>query len=169
MEQVQVASPDGKVKFTLLPNAERLTYTVTMGDTTVIEPSPVVMRLDGFDLSAGVVFGAAETFQINETYPWHGVKSTAVNQCNGARIPLEHDLSSTAYTLEVRVFNDGVAFRHVIPGAERRVARSGRVLHLHGPKRLHGLVPRHGRPLRSPLTKRRTSPRSSLEHGPARP
>ncbi|RPI17267.1 MAG: glycoside hydrolase, partial [Acidobacteriales bacterium] len=58
------------------------------------------------------------TFQINETYPWHGVKSTAVNQCNGVRIPLEHDLSSTSYTLEVRVFNDGVAYRHVIPGAE---------------------------------------------------
>ena len=96
MEQVQVASPDGRVKFTLLPNAERLTYTVTMGDTTVIDPSPVVMRLDGFDLSAGVVSGAAETFQINETYPWHGVKSTAVNQCNGVRIPLEHDLSSTS-------------------------------------------------------------------------
>src|SRR5438309_8081351 len=31
---------------------------------------------------------------------------------------LTHDLSFTPYTLEVRVFNDGVAYRHVIPGEE---------------------------------------------------
>ncbi len=29
---------------------------------------------------------------------------------------LTNDLTSVAYTLEVRVFNDGVAFRHIIPG-----------------------------------------------------
>ena len=33
MQEVQVASPDGKIKFTVLPNAERLTLTVTMGNT----------------------------------------------------------------------------------------------------------------------------------------
>ena len=32
MQEVQVASPDGKVKLTILPNAERLTYTMTFGD-----------------------------------------------------------------------------------------------------------------------------------------
>src|SRR5438309_6167720 len=31
---------------------------------------------------------------------------------------LTHDLSFTPYTFEVRVFNDGVAYRHVIPGEE---------------------------------------------------
>jgi len=44
MQEVQVASPDGKIKFTVLPNAERLTLTVTRGDTVVIEPSPVVVQ-----------------------------------------------------------------------------------------------------------------------------
>src|SRR5882724_8374801 len=116
MQQVQVASPDGNIKFTLMANAERLTYTVTMGGTTVIEPSPIAMTLDGYDLSSGVVFGSAETYEINDTYPWYGAHSTAENHCNGVRISLEHDLSFTKYTLEVRVYNDGVAFRHVIPG-----------------------------------------------------
>ncbi|HUV65572.1 MAG TPA: hypothetical protein VMW24_16865, partial [Sedimentisphaerales bacterium] len=36
MEQVQVLSPDGKVALTILPNAERLTFTVTLGDTPVV-------------------------------------------------------------------------------------------------------------------------------------
>src|SRR6266571_8333529 len=118
MQEVQIASPDGKLKFALLPNAERLTFTVTMGNTTVIESSPIVMKLDGYDLSSGVVFGNVAHYEINETYPWYGAHGAAVNHCNGAKIALVHDLSFTNYTLEVRAFNDGVAYRHIIPGDE---------------------------------------------------
>ena len=118
MEQVLVAGPDGNVKLTVLPNAERLTFTVTLGSTTVLDPSTIVMNLDGYDLSTGVVFGSVERYEVNETYPWHGAHSTAVNQCNGARISLQNDLSFIDYVLEIRVFNDGAAFRHIIPGDE---------------------------------------------------
>src|SRR5574340_800445 len=117
-EAIRVASPDGKVAFTLLPNAEQLSYTVAIGDTTVIERSNLRVSLDGYDLSSGVVVGAPERFTIDETYPWHGVRSIAKNRCNGVRIPLVHDLSFTGYTLEVRAFDDGIAYRHVIPGEE---------------------------------------------------
>jgi alpha-glucosidase len=116
MQEVQVASPDGKIKFTILPNAERLTFTVTMGNTVVIEPSPIVMKLDGYDLSSGVVFDNLERYSIDESYPWYGAHSTAVNRYNGVKISLTHDLSFISYTLEIRVFDDGIAFRHVIPG-----------------------------------------------------
>ena len=119
MPEILVTSPDGKLKFTILPNAERVTYRVALGDTTVIEASPIVMKLDGYDLSSGVVFSNLERYEVNETYPWHGAHGTAVNQCNGVKISLVHDLSFINYTLEVRVFNDGVAFRHVIPGEEK--------------------------------------------------
>lgn len=118
MEQVQVTSPDGKVKLTLGPNAERLTFTVALGETAVLDPSTIAMNVDGYDLSAGVVFDKVEHYEIDETYPWHGVHSPAVNHCNGVRIALQHDLSFINYVLEVRAFNDGVAFRHVIPGDE---------------------------------------------------
>jgi alpha-glucosidase len=116
MKQVQVTSPDGNVKLTILPNAERLSFTVTLGDTTVLEPSTIVMNVDGYDLSTGVVFGKMERYEIDETYPWYGARSTAVNRCNGARISLQNDLSFIDYILEVRAFNDGAAFRHIIPG-----------------------------------------------------
>jgi len=55
---------------------------------------------------------------MRSTTPIPGMAHTArrKNHCNGVRISLEHDLSFTKYTLEVRVYNDGVAFRHVIPG-----------------------------------------------------
>ena len=50
--------------------------------------------------------------EVKETYPWSGVRSTAVSHSNRAKLSLTNDLTSTPYTLEVRVFNDGVAFRH---------------------------------------------------------
>ncbi len=116
MEQVQVVSPNRNVKLTLQPNAERLTFTVMLGETTVIEPSIISMILDGYDLSSGVVLGKVERYDIDETYPWHGANNKAVNQYNAARISLQNDLSFVDYVFEIRVFNDGAAFRHVIPG-----------------------------------------------------
>jgi len=116
MKEVQVAGPDGNVKFTLGSNPERLTYTVTSGDTIVIEPSSLDMRVDGYNLSSGVIFSSLERYTIDETYPWHGVHSTAVNRCNGVKVSLMHDLSQVPYVLEIRAFNDGVAYRHVIAG-----------------------------------------------------
>jgi alpha-glucosidase len=126
MEQVQIAGPDGNVKLTVLPNAERLAFTVTLGNTTVLDSSTLVMNLDGYDLSSGVVFGNVDSYEVNETYPWHGAHITAVNQCNGARISLQNDLSFIDYILEIRVFNDGAAFRHIIPGNESRPSKTGR-------------------------------------------
>jgi len=116
MKEVQVTSPDGKIRFTIGSNPERLTYTVTLENDTVIEPSPFDMRMDGYDLSSGVIFNNLERYDMDETYPWHGAHSTAVNRCNGVKVSLTHDLSQTAYVLEIRAFNDGVAYRHVIAG-----------------------------------------------------
>jgi alpha-glucosidase len=116
MEQLQVTSPDGKVKFTVLPNAERLTFAVTANDAPVLEPSPIIMQVDGYDLSAGVVFQNVERYEVNRSYPWYGTHSVATSRANGARISLINDLSFTPYMLEVLVFNDGIAYRHVIPG-----------------------------------------------------
>ncbi len=116
MKEVQVAGPDGKVRFTLGSNPERLTWTATLENTTVIEPSPLDMRVDGYDLSSGVIFNGLEPYSIDETYPWHGAHSTAVNRCNGVKVSLTHDLSQVPYVLEIRAFNDGVAYRHIIAG-----------------------------------------------------
>ena len=116
MPAVDVRSPNGQVTFTVLPNAERLTFSVRLAGTTVIEPSPIVMTLDGYDLSAGVVHTATVRDEVHERYPWSGVTSTAISDSNRAALSLTNDLTSIAYTLEVRAFDDGVAYRHIIPG-----------------------------------------------------
>ena len=116
MPGLEVRSPNDQVTFTLLPNAERLTFTVTLGNTTVIEPSPIVLTLDGYDLSAGVVHNSVERDEVHDSYPWYGVRSSAISDSNRARLSLTNDLTSIPYTLEVRAFDDGVAYRHIIPG-----------------------------------------------------
>ena len=114
-QTLDVRSPNGEVTFTFLPNAERLTFTVALGNTTVIEPSPIVLTLDGNDLSSGVVLNGVVRDEVHERYPWSGAH-TATSDSNRATLSLTNDLTSIAYTLEVRAFDDGVAYRHIIPG-----------------------------------------------------
>src|SRR2546421_8977719 len=65
------------------PRSTLFPYTTlfrSMGNTIVIEPSPIVMKLDGYDLSSGVVFNNLERYSIDESYPGYGDrKSTRLN------------------------------------------------------------------------------------------
>lgn len=123
MEPVQLASPDGRIKLTVLPNAERLTWTVQLGEAVALEPSPLSFHLDGYDLSAGVTLSHVEPYAVRQTYPWLGNFSLATNHGQGIRLTFQHDLSMTTYVLELRAYNDGVAYRHIVEadGAEERV------------------------------------------------
>ena len=114
--ETKIISPDGNVQFKVLLHEARLKYEVTFRDKPVIETSTMGIIVDGIDLAEGVEAGKVEQYQMKETYPWRGVHSQAVNHCEGAKISLKHTKSNTGYTLEVRAFNDGVAFRHIVPG-----------------------------------------------------
>ena len=56
MKEVQVTSPDRKIKFFVSSNPERLTWSAMLEDTVVIEPSPIDMKIDDYDLSSGIIF-----------------------------------------------------------------------------------------------------------------
>ncbi|MCI0377735.1 MAG: glycoside hydrolase family 97 protein [Gemmataceae bacterium] len=115
-----MASPDGAVQFQLLVRDKvQLSYRITFRNNPVIESSALGILLDGVDLTRGVETAKPETFKINEKYPWRGVHAEALNHCNGVKIPSTHSASKLRYTLEVRAFNDGVAFRHIIPASDR--------------------------------------------------
>ena len=83
---VTVASPDGRVRFVLSSGAQgHLEYTVTFNSKNIVDPSPLGIVVDGVDLAGGAQISEAETYKINETYPWYGPHSTAIDNCNGAR------------------------------------------------------------------------------------
>jgi alpha-glucosidase len=82
----------------------------------VIETSRLGIRVDGVDLGQGFKVGKVEPYRLKERYPTRGVHSEAVNYCNGAQISIHHAESKTDYLIEIRAFDDGVAFRLVVPG-----------------------------------------------------
>jgi alpha-glucosidase len=116
----QVTSPNGKVRFELQMEAQSdLTFQITFNGKAVVERSRLGIVIDGLAVSEGTALSADDRYEVNERYPWRGVHAWATNHCKGARLQLSHRKSSAAYTLEVRAFNDGVAFRHIIPGGEK--------------------------------------------------
>jgi alpha-glucosidase len=117
---ISVASPDGKVRFEFETNqGSPSTFQITFNSKAIIERSPFGIILDGVELSRGNAIAKDERYELKEQYPWRGVHAWATNHCRGARLHL------SSYTLEARVFNDGVAFRHIIPGADP--AGAGRI------------------------------------------
>ncbi len=120
-EAVNISSPDGQVGFELRGSPTQLHYRITFRDRNVIEDSPLSMIVDGVNLSRGVDVEGVTPYEVDQRYPWRGVHSEAVDNCRGVRITLLHRESGARYTLDIRAYNDGIAFRHVVPGTGERV------------------------------------------------
>jgi alpha-glucosidase len=110
-----VSSPDKTVQFKLFKQNNQLSYKVTFKGVPVIETSPLIASIDNKNITTNVSIGSSKNYSIKESYPWYGVHSTAVNECNGLQIPVNQN--SLTYTIDVRVFNNGAAFKLVIPGS----------------------------------------------------
>jgi alpha-glucosidase len=116
---VEIKSPDDRIRFELIPDKAHLEYAIRMADRPVLAASPLGIVVDGVDLGQGVELGRVETYEANEAYPTRGVHSRAVNHYRGARVAARHVKTQADFTIDVRVFNDGVAFRYVVPGEGR--------------------------------------------------
>jgi len=112
---IVVNSPDGQVSFRLRTGGGELLFSVEAGGQSLVEPSPLRFLLDGRMLTEGVVVKGSRRFEVNERYDWVGVHSPAVNNCKGLVVDLVKD--KTNFSFEIRVFNDGTAFRANVPGA----------------------------------------------------
>ena len=117
---VRVESPHGAVRVTLVADGGRLAQEVRRHGAPVVDRSPLGIRVDGVDLGDGVTIGAVERYRTDEAYAWRGVHATAVDRSRGARVGVRHLATGLSYVVDVRAFDDGVAFRFVVPGAAGR-------------------------------------------------
>jgi alpha-glucosidase len=116
-----VASPNGEISFRLLDsNSKFLRYKIASGSTDVIESSRIGLLLNDANLGEDALVETVERYEINEQYPSCANHSTAVNHCRGAKFKILSKKSNTLFLLEVRAFDDGVAFRHVVRGTGLR-------------------------------------------------
>ena len=120
--EVTFNSPNRQVQFILFAAAHpQLGYRVTHGNRAAIEFSQLAMLIDGIDICRGSSITKIERYRRSEKYLTRGVHSTAVDNCHCAKISIEHPATTTNYQLELRIYDDGVAFRFVVPGKGSRV------------------------------------------------
>ena len=111
-------SPDGKIRLKLT-HGEKLIFEVSYKSKSIVEKSPMSFMIDSVDISNGVLVEKIQKYGKNETYNWNGVHSPAFNRCNGLRVFLKHIKSKTNYILEVRAYNNGIAFRFIAMGGDQ--------------------------------------------------
>jgi alpha-glucosidase len=114
-DTIIITSPDRQIQFKLYSQQNQLQYSVTYKNVAVVESSPMVLLINDKKITGSIKTQGISRYTINEQYPSLGVHATALNHCNGAKIPWQHQ--KTADTLDVRVFNDGAAFRIISPAA----------------------------------------------------
>jgi alpha-glucosidase len=113
---ISVASPNGQVRFFVDSASPRLAFRISFKNKPVIESSQIGIVIDGADLGNGVDIKRTDSYRGMEKYAWRGVHSEAVNNFRGTRIQTMHSASKTDFTVDVRVFDDGVALRYIVPG-----------------------------------------------------
>lgn len=114
-DTIRVTSPNRQIQCKLFQQNKQLHFTVTCNNIPVVENSALVMLLNDKPVNGKIQPAAIHRYQIDEQYAWLGAHATAVDHCSGIKIPLQ--AQTKADTLEVRVFNDGIAFRTILPAA----------------------------------------------------
>ena len=119
-----VRSPDGTVAAVVGVDSGRLSYGVALDGRCVLEKSPLGVTVDGRDLGEGVKLGAPKSRSFSETYEFMGNRKTVVNKFKETVWPVLCAKSGKELMkLEVRAFDDGVAYRYRLKdGVPRKIA-----------------------------------------------
>lgn len=112
-----ISSPDNRVHVKVFTDdPEQLYYQIRWKDRLIIEPSRLGISVDGADLGKGVSIGKSVVSQHDESYTTRGVHTQARDHHNQLELPVTETASGRTFTIQVRVFDDGVAVRYIIPG-----------------------------------------------------
>ncbi|KRE48448.1 NPCBM/NEW2 domain-containing protein [Paenibacillus sp. Soil724D2] len=124
-EPVVIASPGGQVTSTIEQMDGRLTYSMKFNGSTVVEKSALGVIVDGHDIGERVLWDRTQAVTVSPdafTYPITGNHSTARDHHTLTTIPITDVNSGMTYKLQAKLFDDGIAFRYVIPpGTSDRV------------------------------------------------
>jgi alpha-glucosidase len=117
-KEIHLTSPDGRIVFDLEINEGIPVYSVSFNKTVLIEKSTLNLDLEGTGMfqQAWISRPAVYT-EVNAKYKLVAGKASVVNNhYRQVIIPLQDRLSKDyKINIEVRLFNDGVAFRYSFP------------------------------------------------------
>ena len=87
---VETVSPNGSIVCATALSGTALSYSVTCGGRSVMEPSLLGIGVDGVNLTESSQLVGTKTYRVRETYPSRGVHSQAINAFSGTTLILRH-------------------------------------------------------------------------------
>ena len=113
-EDFRVSSPDGKITATVTLDEGQLSYTVHKDGHLLVTPSPLGLKTTNVDLTQGLSLVSSDTVVIDNPYSLPvGKQSQYRDHCHMLSVVTER--SSLRQTVQFRLYDDGFAFRYVIP------------------------------------------------------
>jgi alpha-glucosidase len=115
---ITVRSPDAKIKFELSTDKDGLFYKVSYKGILMADQSRLdVSFKEGGDFNKDLVLSSAKSERLVDDYTLLTGRSSKVHsECNRIIVPVrETGGAKRELDIEIRMFNDGAAFRYVIP------------------------------------------------------
>ncbi len=112
-----LTSPDKSLtaEFAIDEVSGTLGYTVTYNGQTFVNTSTLGMTMsDGEEIGANLSISSIESSLVNDTWtPTYGDRAQYIDAYSAALIKLSSNGAPALYNIEVRVYNEGVAFRYL--------------------------------------------------------
>lgn len=113
-DEFRVSSPNGKITATVTLDEGQLSYTVHKDGHLLVTPSPLGLKTTNVDLTQGLSLVSSDTVVIDNPYTLPvGKQSQYRDHCHMLSVVTER--SSLRQTVQFRLYDDGFAFRYVIP------------------------------------------------------
>ena len=113
-DEFRVSSPNGKITATVTLDEGHLSYTVHKDGRLLVAPSPLGLKTTNVDLTQGLNLVSSDTAVIDDPYTLPvGKQSQYRDHCHMLSVVTER--SSLRQTVQFRLYDDGFAFRYVIP------------------------------------------------------
>ena len=119
--EIVVKSPNGKMQTILDWESQYiLKYSILNEKDTLVSFSEMGVIVDGVNFGKGVEFVGRVDSVIDETFSTLWNKSEILNHCNYSRIKFLNKLAALHFWVEIKSFDNGIAFRYIIPGETER-------------------------------------------------
>lgn len=112
-------SPDEEIMTGIVRGGDRLFLSGHRGIEYFLEPSPLGVTVDGIDIGKNAKVVGEERYQTDRVYDWIGNTRSLRDHGKGSKTEMLTE-GFGPWTLDLRAYNDGIAWRYIIPGKGKR-------------------------------------------------
>lgn len=114
-----LSSPDNEITAGIFEN-DHLMLEAMLGKGPLLFPSPLGVTVDGLDLGKKAKLTGLKEYRGDSTSPWIGNTRSLRDHFKGWKVSLQSEGFPGSWFLDVRAYDDGIAWRYIIPGKGKR-------------------------------------------------